>query len=297
MAASLPSHVQAQGGWTMLIRLYARALAAALLVVCASAGARAQQPQLKIFDSHLHYNAEATPFFALDQVLEVFRRNGVAGIVPNSRPNRGTQQIVEAKPAGLRVVPFVRPYRVPSDVETWYKDPAIYELIETEYKRGYYKGVGEFHIYGSQPEAPLARKTIDFAVEHDLYLLAHSDDAAVINMLTYNPKAKVIWAHTGFSTPTALVQQMLEKYSTLNCELSYRDGIAPGGRLADEWRNLFARHSDRFLLGSDTWVNQRWASYDSTMRDYRGWLAQLPPEQATRIAHGNAERLYGIKIE
>src|SRR5436305_15858 len=111
MAASLPSHVQAQGGWTMLIRLYARALAAALL----------------------------------------------------------------------------------------------------------------------------ARKTIDFAVEHDLYLLAHSDDAAVINMLTYNPKAKVIWAHTGFSTPTVLVQQMLEKYSTLNCELSYRDGIAPGGRLADEW--------------------------------------------------------------
>jgi predicted TIM-barrel fold metal-dependent hydrolase len=28
------------------------------------------------------------------------------------------------------------------------------------------------------------------------------------------------------------------------------------------------------------------------MREYRGWLAQLPPDQARRIAHGNAERLF-----
>jgi len=33
------------------------------------------------------------------------------------------------------------------------------------------------------------------------------------------------------------------------------------------------------------------------MKEYRDWLAQLPAEQARRIAHGNAERLYGGKIE
>src|SRR5262249_8709758 len=236
--------------------------------------------------------------FSLGQVLDTFRRNGVAGIVPNSRPNRGTQQIVDAKPAGLWVVPFIRPYRVPSDVEDWYRDPEIYEPIETQFTRGYYKGVGEFHIYGNQTESPIAKKTVDFAVAHDLYLLAHSDEAAVINMLTYNPKAKVIWAHTGFSTPEPMVQQMLEKYPTLWCELSDRGGIAAGcGQLSAEWRNLFARHSDRFLLGSDTWVNQRWSSYDYTMREYRSWLEQLPPAQARLIAHGNAERLYGGKID
>jgi len=32
------------------------------------------------------------------------------------------------------------------------------------------------------------------------------------------------------------------------------------------------------------------------MRDYRGWLAQLPEGQARRIAHGNAERLFGGRI-
>jgi len=28
------------------------------------------------------------------------------------------------------------------------------------------------------------------------------------------------------------------------------------------------------------------------MKEYRGWLAQLPADQSTRIAHGNAERLF-----
>jgi hypothetical protein len=59
-------------------------------------------------------------------------------------------------------------------------------------------------------------------------------------------------------------------------ELSYRSGITTGdGRLAGEWRELFNRHSDRFLLGSDTWINERWFGYDTIMQTYRGWLAQL----------------------
>ena len=69
-----------------------------------------------------------------------------------------------------------------------------------------------------------------------------------------------------------------------------------GGRLSADWRDLFNRYSDRFLLGSDTWINQRWIDYGSIMKGYRDWLAQLPAEQALRIAHGNAERIYGGKI-
>jgi predicted TIM-barrel fold metal-dependent hydrolase len=77
-------------------------------------------------------------------------------------------------------------------------------------------------------------------------------------------------------------------------ELSYRSGITDGsGGITAEWRDLFAKHSDRFLLGSDTWINERWFSYDAIMKDYRAWLALLPQDQATRIASGNALRLFG----
>ena len=273
-----------------------RIVAGAFALLAATA-ADAQQP-LKIFDSHLHYNHQgAAPFFALDQVLDTFRRNGVVGIVANSRPNRGSQMLVEAKPPGLWVVPFIRPYRVEGDVQTWSEDPAIFAMIEEEYKRGYYKGVGEFHIFGQSAQRPLVRKAVDFATERNLFVLAHCDDEALTIMLANNPKAKMIWAHTGFSTPAARVRELLEKHPQLMMELSYRGGITEGGgRLSAEWRDLFNRYSDRFLLGSDTWVNQRWIDYGSTMKGYRDWLAQLPAEQALRIAHGNAERIYGGKI-
>ena len=270
---------------------------AAALIVSAPKHAPAQS-QLKIFDAHLHYNQEPNPFYPLDQVLEVFRRNGVAGIVANSRPNKGTHQLFEAKPPGLWVVPFIRPYRTRDDVSNWSNDPATYELIEAEYQRGYFRGVGEFHIHGDAAARPVVKKTVDFSAARDLYMLAHCDDGALLIMLAHNPKAKIIWAHTGFSTPTARVRELLEKHPALMAELSYRSGITEGaGKLSAEWRELFARHSERFLLGSDTWINERWFGYDTIFRTYREWLAQLPDDQAKRIAHGNAERLWGGKIE
>ena len=277
--------------------IVARAIAAAAIVVATPLTVGAQQT-LKIFDAHLHYNQEPNPYYPLDRVLDVFRRNNVAGILANSRPNKGTHQLVDAKAPGLWVVPFIRPYRTRDDVQNWSTDHAIYDLIEDEYKRGYFRGVGEFHIYGNAAQGPLVKKVVDFAVERNLYLLAHCDEAALLILLAHNRSAKIIWAHTGFSTPTERVRELLETYPDLMGELSYRGGVTEsGGRLAAEWRELFARHSDRFLLGSDTWINERWFGYDTIMQTYRGWLAQLPQEQARRIAHGNAERLFGGKVE
>jgi Amidohydrolase len=274
-----------------------RACITALIVMLAPAAAEAQ-PTLRIFDAHLHYNQEPNPYYPLDKVLEVFRRNNIAGIIANSRPNKGTHQLVDAKAPGLWVVPFIRPYRTRDDVQNWSNDPAIYDLIESEYKRGYFRGVGEFHIHGNAAARPLVKQVVDFASERDLYLLAHCDEAALQILLAHNAKAKIIWAHTGFSTPTGQVRELLEKHPALMAELSYRSGITEsGGKLAAEWRGLFARHSDRFVLGSDTWINERWASYDNTMQTYRAWLAQLSDDQARRIAHGNAERLFGGKVE
>jgi hypothetical protein len=253
----------------------------------------AQQQDIKIFDAHLHYNQEPNPFYSLDKVLEVFKRNNVTGILATSRPNKGTHQLVDAKAPGLWVVPFIRPYRTRADIQTWFGDPASFELIEEEFKRGYYRGIGEFHLYGKAAWSPWVKKAVDFAVANDLYLHAHSDEEALLILFEHNPRAKIIWAHTGFSVEPVRVAELLDKYPALWGELSYRSGIMRGNELAPEWRHLFAKYSDRFLLGSDTWINERWASYDDTMREYRTWLAQLPREQAQRIAHGNAERLFG----
>jgi hypothetical protein len=260
--------------------------------------AQAQQ-RIEIFDAHLHYNQEPKPFYSLDQVRDVFRRNGITGIVATSRPNKGTHELVDAKWPELKVVPFIRPYRVRSDIQTWFNDPTIFELIKDEYARGYYRGIGEFHIYGKSAQSDWVKKMVDFAVERNLYLHAHCDEEALLILFRHNPKAKIIWAHTGFSVAPARVAELLDEHKdALWGELSYRGGIAGGdGKLTSDWRNLFARYSDRFLLGSDTWINERWFGYDTIVKEYRGWLAQLPSDQAQRIASGNALRLFGLRRE
>ena len=65
-----------------------------------------------------------------------------------------------------------------------------------------------------------------------------------------------------------------------------------GGKLSAAWRALFLRHPDRFLIGSDTWISERWGGYGKIMAAYRDWLGQLPREVAEMIAYRNAERLF-----
>ena len=273
---------------------FPRALRLALLMALALPGASrgAEPAPLPIFDAHLHWNWEPVPHFSQERVLALFREQNVTGILATSRPNDGTRALYEAKPKDLWVVPFIRPYRVRPDIQTWMNDPQTEELIAAEFKRGYYQGIGEFHLSGRAAEAPQVKKTVDFAVRHDLYLHAHADDEALEILFRHNPKAKIVWAHTGFFTAPEQVAAYLERYPALWCELSYRGGITAGGRLTDEWRRLFERYPDRFLLGSDTWVNERWDSYGRTMAEYRGWLAQLPRPVAEQIAWRNAERLF-----
>lgn len=283
----------------MQIKMWRRVviLSAALLAV---APAMAAEEPIEIFDAHLHYNWEPKPHYDLDEVLALFKKHRVTGILATSRPNAGTHALMQAKKDGkadgLQVVPFIRPYRVRPDIQTWFKDPVIFELVQEEFKRGYYRGVGEFHLSGNAAANELVKKTVDFAVEHDLYLHAHADDEAVEILMTHNPRARIIWAHTGFGLAPTRVAAMLAKYPQLWGELSYRSGITVGGgELSPEWRALFEKYPDRFLIGSDTWISERWSSYGDIMAGYRGWLKQLPPATAALIAHGNARRLFAAK--
>jgi hypothetical protein len=252
--------------------------------------------RIEIFDAHLHYNWEPQPLLSVDQVLKLFADNKVTGILATSRPNDGTHALMESKASGLQIVPFIRPYRVRSDISSWFSDPTIFDLVTDEFKRGYYRGVGEFHLSGRAPASDGVKRAVNFAVQNDLYLHAHGDDEMVEMLVAHNAKAKIIWAHTGFALSTDRVAELMSKYPNLWGELSYRSGIVGGdGRLTEEWLRLFTRFPDRFLVGSDTWINERWSSYSAIMTQYRAWLSQLPDEIARKIAHGNARALFAVK--
>ena len=266
-----------------------------------------------LFDTHLHYNQEAwdgnTGPYPPAEALARFQRNDVRAIIANSRPNAGTQTLAasrETRAAGVRVVPFVRLYRNRDDYGNWFRDETIYDMVQAELARGTpsgpYRGLGEFHLYDSaNANGPVAKKLIALAEQQQLAVLAHVDDVAIDLLMANAPskgqRLRLIWAHTGIGgAPIERVQALLERYPLLMGELSYRPGLTCGnGTLCPEWRALILKHPGRFVIGSDTWVNQRWSAYDEIMRGYRTWLADLPPDVAQRVAWGNAAALFELR--
>jgi hypothetical protein len=266
-----------------------------------------------VLDAHLHYNEEAWNGQAgphpVADVLARIQRNGVKAVVSNSRPNDGTKLLAANSGKDLTVVPFIRLYRNRADYDSWFKDDTIYDMVQTEFAKGTaagpFKGIGEFHLYDSaNANGVVAKKLMAFAERNDLAVLAHVDDVAIDLLMAHPPskgqRTKLVWAHTGIGgAPVARVDALLARFPLLMGELSYRPGLtcadAQGAeRLCPEWRALVLKYPTRFMIGSDTWVNQRWQYYDALMQGYRAWLGDLPSEVARNIAWNNGARLFGL---
>jgi hypothetical protein len=281
-----------------------------LAVTLAASFAQAADYSGPLLDAHLHYNDEAQVAHPVPDVLARMQRSGVRAIVANSRPNDGTRALAAAtgqsRTAGVTVLPFVRLYRNREDYSSWFKDESIYQMVLAELERGTeagpYKGIGEFHLYDSQnANGAVAKKLMLLAEDKGLAVLAHVDDAAIdllmAHTLSKGQKARLIWAHTGIGgASVARVRELLLKYPQLLGELSYRPGLTGAdGKLSPEWRALVLEFPTRFVIGSDTWVNQRWQYYEELMRGYRTWLGDLPANVARQIGWDNAANVFGIK--
>jgi predicted TIM-barrel fold metal-dependent hydrolase len=281
-----------------------RAAALALLLMLAALAARAEPYAGPLFDAHLHYNDEAQQPHPIPDVLARLTRSGVRAIVANSRPNDGTKALAasaQTRAAGVTVVPFVRLYRNRADYSSWFKDESIHQMVLAELAQGTaagpYRGLGEFHLYDSaNADGPVARSLMQLAQDRKLALLAHVDADAIERLFAHAPQARLIWAHSGIDgPPVARVRELLRRHPTLMGELSYRPGLTDAdGHLTAEWKLLLSEFPERFLIGSDTWVNARWDDYESLMADARRWLGDLPPATARRIAWDNGAALFGL---
>lgn len=282
-------------------RLLAGACAALAVGTPLRAAARYDGP---LFDAHLHYNEEAQQPHPLANVLGRMQRSGVRAIVANSRPNDGTLSLASAREAtraaGVTVVPFVRLYRNRADYSGWFADESIHRMVLEHLGRGTpagpFRGLGEFHLYDSaNADGPIAARLMKLARERGLAVLAHCDEVAVDKLMAHAPGARLIWAHTGIGgTPVPKVRELMQRHPTLIGELSYRPGLTDGRGPAAEWRDTFTALPERFVIGSDTWVNPRWQQYEALMDEYRAWLGALPAPLARRIGWSNAAGLFGL---
>jgi Amidohydrolase len=287
----------------MMLRRHVLAAAALGVASPLRAAARYDGP---LFDAHLHYNDEAQAPHPLADVLGRLQRSGVRAIVANSRPNDGTKALASAldatRAAGVTVVPFVRLYRDRADYSSWFGDESIYQMVLRELDAatpaGPFRGLGEFHLHDSaNADGAVAVRLMKLARERGLAVLAHCDEVAIDKLMAHAPGARLIWAHTGIGgTPVGRVRELMRQHPSLMGELSYRPGLTENGTLAAEWRDTFNALPERFLIGSDTWINQRWQHYETLMDEYRAWLGSLPAAIARRMGWGNGAALFNLPL-
>ena len=246
--------------------------------------------ELPIFDAHIHFSQPDWDVYTPERALSILARAGVRRAIVSSTPDDGTLKLYDRAPKGI--VPFLRPYRTRGDMSTWPRDPAVAAYVEERLKRGVYRGIGEFHMGAADVDGQTVKRVAELAAQRDLFLQCHVDDVTIEKLLTVYPRVRLLWAHAGMSASAATVGRLLDRYPKLWVELALRSDVAPGGTLDPEWRTVFLKFPDRFMVGTDTWTTSRWETITDGMRHVQQWLAQLPPDVAEKIAWKNGETLF-----
>lgn len=246
---------------------------------------------MALFDAHVHYSAAARPVYSPEQVLDLLARSGVRRALVSSTPDEGTFLLYDRAPDVI--VPFLRPYRASSGPGAWARDGMTVAYVRSRYRPGVHQGIGEVHLAAGETELPVVRAIIDMAVTERIWLQIHTDARGIDEVMRGPAGAtRVLWAHAGQTASPAEIAWLIERYPSMWVELSGRSDIGSGGTIDPAWRDLFMRYPDRFMVGSDTWINPQWERFAEIQSAIRAWLAQLPSDIARRIATGNAEALF-----
>lgn len=249
-----------------------------------------------IFDAHIHYKKPAWLPYPPAAVISLMDKSGVAMGLVSSTPDQGTIQLWHHAPN--RIIPELRPYRDRYGPYNWTKAPDVMAYFKGRLEKHKHKGLGEFHLHTLDPaDEPLLRKIVALAKSRNIPLHVHSGAAPVELLFRLDPTITIIWAHAGMSEPAEVVEKMMAKYPKLYADTSYRErDILSGEAIDPAWRKVLTRFADRFMIGTDTWVNGQWDRYEELVALNRKWLSFFPRAVAEKIAYKNAEKLFGRKI-
>ena len=272
-----------------------------LILVWCWFGVSALAYELPLFDGHVHYSGDAWQSTPPERAIQLLDEANIGRALLSSTPIEGTLKLYALDTK--RFVPELRVYHKTTSYETWLIERANWwraddtlPFLENELKRGIYKGIGEFHLFGAEAESEVTRKLVNLSVERKLHLHAHSDAQAIATLIGHNAKVKMLWAHAGISTPVEVVAEWMEKFPQITVELSYRYDVVTGDDIDLRWRELFLKYPERFVIGSDTWTPTRWSELPTIATWYRGWLAKLPRDVAEKIAYKNLAHFLGVEF-
>jgi len=266
-----------------------------------------------------------------DRVISLMDKAGISHMVLMARGQNDslTFEIYQQYPQ--RILPFVS-----SMGPAWYRqDERVLSYAEKQLSTGIFMGVGEVMLryYGkplrNEPEvnvpadSPFIKKLSDIVENYNAVMLVHMEAEAgairsLVNLLNYNKKLRLIWAHCGTAPRVGLktigpsdIAALMDRHPNLYTDISNTQpkSVAPSvefrrtpitddsGKLFPKYKELLEKHSDRVLFGLDTNYKDCWA--EEPFKQWVKWadkvVAQLKDSKdAERIMHENAEELFNI---
>lgn len=144
--------------------------------------------------------------------------------------------------------------------------------------------------------------------------------SALGRLLAHNPNARIVWAHGGSDplgamTPAA-IGRLMDRHANLYVSLRvvgpqapvFRNKVLTGSGLDPDWGDLLNRHTDRFVIGTDSFIvspTLRGGGPGVTFAERNVpklmatvyFLSLLPSHLAQKIGHDNASRIYRLRAE
>jgi predicted TIM-barrel fold metal-dependent hydrolase len=259
-------------------------------------------------DIHTHYNWDQAEVVSPQQVMDILDKYGVTLAVVTSTPSLDALELKRV--GGDRIVPFFSPYITGRSRHVWAYDERVLVQARQALSSGKFFGIGETHLYsglGPRRDNKIFEGLLALAVEFDVPFMIHteaSDYRYFLPICQKHTKVRFLWAHAGSILGPKQVGQLLAQCPNVWVDLSARDPwhygslVSENGQLPDDWRQLFQRYPDRFMVGTDpVWnahqvnrwyeADEGWKHYQKFIDFHRAWLNQLPDELRRKLQYEN----------
>jgi len=281
-----------------------------------------QAQPLYFVDAHSQFDQEVAGSLILQRMDEA----GVYKTILATRGKRKPREAVEVANANPdRVIASVRTKGAP------YADnsPKYYKQLSKQVQSGKFGAMAELLVFHAQKgnkadEVKLnlddkrVQTALNYAKQQGWPFVVHIEFAALSpadrenylqqlnKFIDANNNHPIALIHMG-QLPAADVAALINAHNNIYFLTSHADPVSAENatqpwinmmaedKFKPEWQQLINEHPDRFIFALDNvWAFQWQDTYLKHIKVWQSALAQLSPEVANAVAHGNAERLWHL---
>ncbi len=282
--------------------------------------------EIPLIDAHSQFDHTVK----VEKIIKLMDEAGVSRTILSTRGKVKPPQLVAfAQKNEGRIIPAVRTKGKPYGQDS----PKYYDMLKMQLDMGGFGAMAEVIMFHAQkgnkapkvvvpPNDKRVQKALNGALRNGWPFIVHIEFAAAgserkdfmkqfENMLVSHPDKPFVLIHMG-QLGLEEVSRLISKHPNIYFITAHTNPISltrstqpwvnmfsgnvfTGYQLDKKWKAEILDHPDRFILGFDNVFEEHWGKfYLDQVQLWKKVLADLPLDVAHKLAHKNAERLWGL---